>query len=343
RGAVRTLTDVMWHEMVIAALAILLILSHVRSAFVICVTLPLSVLFSFALMWVLRRLGVVDVQANIMSLAGITISVGVLVDQAIVMVENATHHLRQKFPDGRVTGDTRDVVIPALRTVGRPIFFSVMIMLLSFVPVFMLSGREGKLFHPLALTKSFALLGTALISVTVVPALIPGFVRGRLRGEHENWIVRGFTRVYRPMLNFALDRFNVVMWAFAAVLILAAGLFPLQAVLGLGVTQAADDLKARDALLRGFPEVEGVVGKAGRAETATDPAPLDMVETFVNFRPRDLWPRRVIRYPDAERQTRRILAALEQRGYLATATGDDRDTLVNDAAQKALERFDEVM
>ena len=109
------------------------------------------------------------------------------------------------------------------------------------------------------------------------------------------------------------------------------------------VTQAADDLKARDALLRGFPEVEGVVGKAGRAETATDPAPLDMVETFVNFRPRDLWPRRVLRYADAATQTRRVLAPWRNAGFVAPAAGEDRDGLVNDAAQKALERFDEVM
>ncbi len=416
-GAVGTLVEVMWHEMVIAAIAIILILSHVRSAFVICITLPLSVLFSFGTIWLLRRLGVVDVQANIMSLAGITISVGVLVDQAIVMVENATHHLKDKFGNAKVTGDTREIVIPALRTVGRPIFFSVLIMLLSFVPVFMLSGREGKLFHPLAFTKSLALLGTALISVTVVPALIPTFIRGRLRGEEENWIVRSFARVYRPMLTFALDRFNLVMWSFAALLILAAGLFPLQAVVGMGaaehawrvmflvtfalvtaltviftrglvwqvvslstltllalaawqfpkigvsfmpmldegttldmpvtvprigVTQATDDLKARNALIRSFPEVEGVVGKAGRAETATDPAPLDMVETFVNFRPREFWPRRVIRYADAEKQARRVLAALEARGSIVVSE-ENRDSLVNDAAQKALERFDEVM
>src|SRR4029453_14253404 len=124
-----------------------------------------------------------------MSLAGITISIGVLVDQAIVMVENATHHLKEKFGDRTVTGDTREVVIAALRTVGRPIFFSVLIMLLSFVPVFLLSGREGKLFHPLAFTKSFALVGVALISVTVVPALIPMFIRGRLRSEEEHRIV----------------------------------------------------------------------------------------------------------------------------------------------------------
>src|SRR6478735_5734729 len=233
-GAIHTLTEVMWHEMLIASLAILLILMHVRSVFVICVTLPLAVLFSFLLMWVLRVLHIIDIQANIMSLAGITISIGILVDQAIVMTENATHHLKEHFGDRKVTGDTREIVIPACRTVGRPIFFSVLIMLLSFIPVFMLSGREGKLYHPLAFTKSLALLGTELISVTVVPALIPTFVRGRLRGEEDNWIVRSFARVYRPMLAFALDRFNLVMWAFAALLILAAGLFPLQSLFGFG-------------------------------------------------------------------------------------------------------------
>ncbi|HET6575975.1 MAG TPA: efflux RND transporter permease subunit, partial [Fimbriiglobus sp.] len=418
-GAIDTLTGVMWHEMVIASVAVLLILVHVRSAFVICVTLPLSVLFSFGMMWVLRRLGVIDIQANIMSLAGITISIGILVDQAIVMVENATHRLKERFGDARVTGDTREIVIQACRTVGRPIVFSVLIMLLSFVPVFLLSGREGKYFHPLAFTKSFALLGVALISVTVVPALIPSFLRGRLRSEEENWIVRSFIRVYKPLLTWALPRRNLVIWTFAALLILAAGLFPVQALLGFGaderawrtcfllilgvvlsltllftrgvlplvlsattlvalglwayhfpkigvsfmpaldegttldmpvtvprasVTEAADDLKARDALLRGFPEVESVIGKAGRADTPTDPAPLDMVETFVNFRPREFWPKRVLRFPDAERQTRDVLRALEERGFVTAAPhADDRDGLVNEAAQKALERFDETM
>lgn len=418
-GAIHTLAEVMWHEMLIASLAILLILVHVRSAFVICVTLPLAVLFSFLLMFVLRKLGVIDIQANIMSLAGITISIGVLVDQAIVMVENATHHLKERFGDKPVTGDTREVVINACRTVGRPIFFSVLIMLLSFIPVFMLSGREGKYFHPLAFTKSFALLGVALISVTVVPALIPSFIRGRLKSEEDNRIVRSFIHIYKPLLTWALPRRNLVMWAFAALLILAAGLFPAQALVGFGasetawramflltfavvtaltvgftrgafsqalslgtlvvlavvafhfpkigvsfmpaldegttldmpvtvprasVTQVADDLKARDALLRGFPEVESVVGKAGRADTPTDPAPLDMVETFVNFRPRGHWPKRVLRFPDADRQTRAVLDALVAQGYLvAPPHADDRDALVNEAAQKALERFDETM
>ena len=122
---------------------------------------------------------------------------------------------------------------------GRPIFFSVLIMLLSFLPVFALSGREGKLFHPLAFTKSFALIGVALISITLVPALIPTFIKGRLRREDENWIVRSFIKIYKPMLTWALPRRNLVMWAFAVLLILAAGMFPLQALIGQGASETA--------------------------------------------------------------------------------------------------------
>jgi Cu(I)/Ag(I) efflux system membrane protein CusA/SilA len=129
--------------------------------FVICITLPLSVLFSFLLMWVLRVSGIIDIQANIMSLAGITISIGILVDQAIVMTENATHHLKEHFGTKRVTGDIRELVIGPCRTVGRPIFFSVLIMLLSFVPVFMLSGREGKV-PPDGVHQSLAMVGVAM-------------------------------------------------------------------------------------------------------------------------------------------------------------------------------------
>jgi copper/silver efflux system protein len=417
-GAIHTLTEVMAHEMIIASVAILLILIHFRSVFVICVTLPLAVLFSFLLMWVLREAHIIDIQANIMSLAGITISIGILVDQAIVMTENATHHLKAHFGDEKVRGDIREMVIAPCRTVGRPIFFSVLIMLLSFIPVFMLSGREGKLFHPLAFTKSFALIGVAIISVTVVPALIPTFIKGRLRSEEENPIVRSFINIYKPLLTWALPRLNLVMWLFAALLIVAAGVFPIQALLGLGVyvrawqicffivfavvtfltvfltrgtrwqvlsfvglfasaiwayhlpkigatfmpplnegttldmpvtvprasvTQASDDLKARDALLRGFPEVESVIGKAGRADTPTDPAPLDMVETFVNFRPKELWPKRVLRYSDAAEQTSRVLDRLIADGYTKGPPEADRKELVNNSSQKALERFDETM
>jgi Cu/Ag efflux pump CusA len=416
--AIHNVTEVMGHEMLIAGIAILLILMHLRSVFVICITLPLAVLFSFLMMWVLRVLHIVDVQANIMSLAGITISIGILVDQAIVMVENATHHLKEHFGDKPVRGNTTEIVVRACRTVGRPIFFSVLIILLSFIPVFAMSGREGKYFHPMAFTKSLAMVGVAFISVTVVPALIPTFIKGRLRSEEENWIVRSFIHIYKPLLTWALPRRNLVMWMFAALLILAAGMFPLQAVLGLGashhywvicffatlalvtfltvlfirgwhwqvlsfatlvlvglaaygfpkigaefmpaldeqtsmympvapprvsVTEAADDLKVQDALLRQFPEVESVIDKAGRADTPTDPAPLEMVETFVNFRPREMWPRRVLAYDDAVRQTRLVLAALEEEGYVQRADAEDRDALGNEAAMAALTQLDEVM
>ncbi len=485
-GAIHTLVEVMWHEMLIASVAILLILTHVRSVFVICVTLPLAVLFSFLMTWLLRAFHIIDIQANIMSLAGLTISIGILVDQAIVMVENATHTLKDHFGDNKVTGDITELVIPACRTVGRPIFFSVLIMLLSFVPVFMLSGREGKYFHPLAFTKSFALIGVALISVTVVPALIPTFLKGRLRGEEENAIVCSFIHIYKPLLTWALPRRNLVMWGFAVLLVLAAGMFPLQAIVGMGasenawrtaflvtfglvvsltvifttgkrghdfwflvlglallvfagwmlwtgsqfqqfqfalpflgsqplvtrlfqglaglvvlalfvlafktqrevlwqiislssllviglwayhfpkigvsfmpaldegtlldmpisvprasVTQSADDLKARDALLRGFPEVESVIGKAGRADTPTDPAPLDMVETFVNFRPKELWPKRVMKFNEAQRQAEVVLETLESRGFLRFVTRDRVESLLNDPTQKRLAHFDE--
>ncbi len=418
QGAIQTLTEVIYHEMIIAAIAILLILGHIRSVFVICITLPLSVLFSFTMMWALRILGIIDIQANIMSLAGITISIGVLVDQAIVMVENATHHLKSKFGDKVVSGDIRDLVLPACITVGRPIFFSVLIMLLSFVPVFLLTGREGKLFHPLAFTKSFALIGTALFSVTLVPALIPLFLKGRLSSENQNWIVRSFINIYKPFLTWFLPKRNLVMWLFAAILILASGIFPLQALVGLGasesawrimflavlgivttitvlatvgfmnqtlslvtllmlglcafgfpkigvafmpaldegttldmpvtvprvsITQAIDDLKARDALIRGFPEVESVVGKAGRADTPTDPAPLDMVESFINFRRKEFWPRRVLKYNDGLFHSNSILIALEKGSFLnGKLDADERSNLQVDATQKALERFDEV-
>lgn len=418
QGAIDNVVAVMEHEMLIAAIAILLILMHVRSVFVICITLPLSVLFSFLMLWVLRVLHIIDVQANIMSLAGITISIGILVDQAIVMVENATHHLKEHFGDKPVKGNTTEIVARACRTVGRPIFFSVMIILISFIPVFAMSGREGKYFHPMAFTKSLAMIGVALISVTVVPALIPTFLKGRLRGEEENWIVRSFINIYKPLLTWALPRRNLVMWMFAVLLILAAGMFPLQAVLGMraahhdwevcffatvalvtfltvifirgwhwqlvsfvtlvaislpayhfpkigvefmpplneqtlmdmpitapraSVTEVADDLKIRDALLRQFPEVESVVNKAGRADTPTDPAPMEMVETFVNFRPHELWPRRVLAYNDAMRQVRFMLGILEERGYVRRADAGERDALLNDATMAALTRFDEGM
>ncbi len=403
--AIHTVTGTLREEMIVASLAILLILWHFRSALIVCITLPMAVLTAFILMRFL------NIPSNIMSLSGIAISIGVLVDSSIVMVENATHHLHQQFGRERVKGDTRELVLPALRTVGRPIFFSVMIMVISFIPVFALGGMEGRMFHPLAWTKTFAMVGVSILAITLVPALIPLLVRGRLRGEEESWIVRSVIEIYRPVLNYLLEHpwpivlLTGVIFVLGAVpvgvkavffLVLTGGMLAclwaawvdrpgwgrmvrLAGTIGclvvvalladtrmtrLGrefmppldegtvldmpitiprasITQATDDLKARDALLRSFPEVELVVGKAGRAETPTDPAPPDMIETVVNLRSRDHWPKRELRYPDAHRQTEDILAALVRRGWIKPLTADQQTELANDATMFALEAFDQ--
>jgi len=408
-GAIEMITETLTHEMIIASVAILLILMHFRSALLICMTLPLAVLVSFILM---RHF---NVSSNVMSLAGIAISIGILVDQAIVIVENATHHLTAHFGhDKKITGDTREIVIRACRAVGRPIFFSVMIILLSFIPVFALTGRDAKTFHPLAFTKSFAMIGVAIFSITLVPALIPSFIRGRLRREEDSWLVRNLIGIYKPWLTWLMPRWNLAMWAFSALLVLGAGLFPINAIVPIpwhwsylavvgitmaitvlftrgakwqvlsfvtlaalsltayhfpkigvdymppldegsildmpvtvpraSVTQVTDDLKARDALLRRFPEVELIVGKAGRADTPTDPSPLDMVESIITLRPKDYWPRRKLRYKDAETQTNVVLAALQQRGLIDPIEEEaERRALLGPATMSATMRFDETM
>ena len=408
-GAIETVTETLLHEMIIASLAILLILMHFRSAVLICMTLPLAVLVSFILM---KHF---NVPSNIMSLSGIAISIGILVDQAIVMVENATHHLTAHFgPGKRIEGDTREIVIRACRTVGRPIFFSVLIILLSFVPVFALSGREGKTFHPLAFTKSFAMIGVALISITLVPALIPSFIKGRLRSEEESWLVRNLIGIYKPWLTWLMPRRNFAMWSFSALLIVGAGLFPLDAVIGVAwrtcflvtvavtmsvtillivgwrwqllsfvalgalalaaynfpkigtdymppldegsildmpvtvprvsVGQATTDLKTRDAIIRRFPEVELIVGKAGRADTPTDPSPMDMVESVITLRPQEHWTKRKLDYKDAQRQMAVVLTALQNQALIEAIPNDaERHALMDPATMNAVSRFDETM
>ena len=408
-GAIEMITETLFHETIIASVAILLILMHLRSALLICMTLPLAVLSSFILM---RHF---NIPSNIMSLSGIAISIGILVDQAIVMVENATHHLTAHYGhDKKITGDTREIIIPACRMVGRPIFFSVIIILLSFIPVFALTGQEGKTFHPLAFTKSFAMIGVAIFSITLVPALIPSFIKGRLRSEEDSWLVRNMIGIYKPWLTWLMPRWNLAMWAFSALLVLGAGLFPMNAIVPIpwhwcfltvtaitmaitviftrgvrwqvlsfvtlaalslwayrfpkigvdymppldegsildmpvtvpraSVTQATDDLKARDALLRRFPEVEMIVGKAGRADTPTDPSPLDMVESIITLRPKEHWPKRKLDYKDAEKQMAAALAALQQRRLIDPISEDsERRALLDPATMNAAMRMDETM
>jgi Cu(I)/Ag(I) efflux system membrane protein CusA/SilA len=401
--AIHTVTGTLREEMIVASLAILLVLWHFRSAVVVCITLPLAVLIAFIMMRVF------NIPSNIMSLSGIAISIGVLVDSSIVMVENATHHLYERFGNRKITGDTRELVLPAMRTVGRPIFFAVIIMVISFLPIFALSGMEGRMFHPLAWTKTFAMVGVSILAITLVPALIPLLIRGRLHSEDESWIVRSVIEIYKPVLTYLLDHpwpivlLTGMIFIFGAVptgvwwvlsLALAVALLGcvwanhveprsagsslrLVALLGsvvlialladsrmsrvgsefmpplnegtildmpvtiprASITEVADDLKARDALLRSFPEVSLVVGKAGRAETPTDPAPPDMVETVVNLRPREHWPKRELRFDDARRQTEDIYKSLIARGWMTDAA-DKKSDLIGDATMFALEAFD---
>jgi Cu(I)/Ag(I) efflux system membrane protein CusA/SilA len=350
--AIETVSGTVREELIVCSLAILVVMGHLGGAFVVSLTLPMAILFSFLMM---RLFGV---SSNIMSLAGIAISVGILIDQAVVMAENAAHHLSRRYGRQPVRGDTTEVVIAACRTVGRPIFFSVLITILSFLPVFALSGREGKLFHPLAYTKTFALVGVALLSITLVPALIPIFLKGRIRSEDENWLVRTMIEIFKPMLSWLMDRPMLVSWMF---LVIVGFGYVASTHLGnefmpaldegsildmpttvprASVTQASDDLKARDAILRTFPEVWQVVGKAGRAETATDPSPLDMIETIINLRDRALWPKRKLRFEDAAAQTGAVLAAMEAKGWLRPVPADQRATLVNETAMAVVTRVD---
>ena len=331
-AAVENVEHIVIEEMFICTLAILLILGHFGASLIISITLPMAILISFLLMkWF-------GVSSNIMSLAGIAISVGILIDQAVVMTENAAHHLTKRFGDQPIRGDIRDTVIHACRTVGRPIFFSVLITILSFLPVFALSGIEGKMFHPLAYTKTFALVGVGLLSITLVPALIPTFLKGRIKSEQDSWLVRSMINIFRPMLDWLLDKPFLVIWLFVVILGMG-GLAASQlgrefmpklnegtmlemptSVPRMSVTQVAEDLKVRDAVIRSFPEVTLVVGKAGRAETATDPSPLDMIETIINLRPREHWPKRILKAEDANRQAAAALAALERRGLIQGGT-----------------------
>jgi Cu(I)/Ag(I) efflux system membrane protein CusA/SilA len=356
KDAIHTVTRTLKEEIVIASIAILLILTHLGSALVVVITLPLAVLVSFILMHLF------GIPSNIMSLSGIAISIGILVDAAIVMVENATHELTAEFGHERVRGDTREIVLRASKLVGRPIFLSVMIMLISFLPVFALSGQEGKMFHPLAFTKSFAMVGVALLAITLVPAMMPVFLRGRLHSELDNPIVRSFIEIYKPVLNFLLRHRKAFVWSF--VVLLGIG-FNLSRHLGrefmppldegsvmdmpvtipsVSVAKAGDDLISRNAIIRSFPEVSSVVGKAGRAETATDPAPPDMVETIINLHPRSWWPKRKIRFEDTMKEAGVLLSALQQQGVVRKGLSDDeRGVLLNEASMAAAERMDGIL
>lgn len=294
--AIETLKHTLIEESLIVALVCVVFLLHVRSALVAILMLPVGVLIAMGL---LRALGLTS---NIMSLGGIAIALGAMVDAAIVMIENAHKHL-ERCPDA----PRLKVLTEAAIEVGPALFFSLAVITVSFLPVFTLEGQEGRMFRPLALTKTFAMAGGALLSVTLVPVLMMLCIRGRILPEHRNPINRLLIWLYRPLISGVL-RAKLLVMLFAVALLGATAwpamklgsefmptlnegtlLFMPVSLPGLSVTKAAELLQTQDRIIKSFPEVESVFGKAGRAATATDPAPIEMSETVINLKPESQW------------------------------------------------------
>ncbi len=303
--AVDNLTVKLIEEFLVVAVVCFIFLFHLRSAFVAIVSLPLGILAAFIVMYYQ------GVNANIMSLGGIAIAIGAMVDAAVVMIENAHKHLEhweQRHPGERLRGEARwQVIGNAAAEVGPALFFSLLIITLSFIPVFTLEAQEGRLFKPLAFTKTYAMAAAAGLAVTLIPVLMGYLIRGRIPSENSNPLNRFLIAAYRPALNMVLRAPKLTL--VVAAVLFAVTLLPLRniggefmprldegdllympsALPGLSIGKAAELLQQTDRLIRTLPEVARVFGKAGRAETATDPAPLEMFETTIQFKPRDQW------------------------------------------------------
>ena len=296
-SAIHTLKHTLVEESLIVAAVCVIFLLHFRSALVAILTLPIGVLMAFAGMHAL------GIGSNIMSLGGIAIALGAMVDAAIVMIENAHKHIERLQP-----GESRAVaVIASAKEVGPSLFFSLLVIVVAFLPVLALEDQEGRLFKPLAYTKTFAMAGGALLSITLVPVLMLFFVRGHIVPAAKNPINRALIWIYRPVIRLVLRVPTLVV--VAAIGILGATLWPASqlgtefmpslnegtllfmpvTLPGLSVTKAADLLQTQDRIIKSFPEVASVFGKAGRALTATDPAPIEMSETIVNLKPPGEW------------------------------------------------------
>ena len=295
--AIDTLKRTLIEESFIVAIVCVVFLLHVRSALVAIITLPLGVLIAYLCMHVL------GLSSNIMSLGGIAIAIGAMVDAAIVMIENAHKHLERAAP-----GKPRsEVLIEAAVEVGPALFFSLLVITVSFLPIFALEAQEGRMFKPLAYTKTFAMAAAALLSVTLVPALMLLFVRGRIMPEQRNPVNRALIWLYRPVIRTAL-RYKAATIAIAIAVLIGSlwpamqlgsefmptlnegTLFYMPTTLpGLSVTKAAELLQTQNKIIKTFPEVSSVWGKAGRASTATDPAPTEMFETVINLKPESEW------------------------------------------------------
>src|SRR2546426_12629879 len=299
--AAHTLKRALIEEAIVVTLVNIVFLLNVRSVLIVTLPIPLAVLMAFLFM---RYLGITS---NIMSLAGIAIAIGVLVDAAIVVTENAFRFIEQRGMNPRNRRRVLETVLDASRLVARPIFFSIAIIVLAFIPVFALTGQEGKLFHPLAFTKTFAMVGATVLSVTLVPVLCSLLIGGRIRWEEDNPVMRPLVWLYRPMLGWAL-RHRVL--TIAAAVLVVAGALALVPRMGkefmpplnegdlmfmpvsdpaISLPQAIAVTKKQNEAIQNVPEVASVVAKISRADTSTDPAPVNMTETIVSLKPESAW------------------------------------------------------
>ncbi|MDD2878948.1 MAG: CusA/CzcA family heavy metal efflux RND transporter [Rhodoferax sp.] len=298
--AIDTLKRTLIEESLIVAAVCIIFLMHVRSALVAILMLPVGILMAFIAM---RLLGM---SSNLMSLGGIAIAIGAMIDAAIVMIENAHKHL-ERLPEEHTKLQRFDAMLAACREVGPALFFSLLIITVSFLPVFALEDQEGRLFSPLAYTKTFAMASAAVLSVTLVPVLMLLFIRGKVMPEAKNPVNRVLILVYRPIISGVL-RYKKVTIALA-LLVLGASFFPASklgsefmptlnegsllympaSLPGMSITKAAELLQTQNKIIKSFPEVVSVWGKAGRANTATDPAPTEMFETVINLKPESEW------------------------------------------------------
>jgi Cu(I)/Ag(I) efflux system membrane protein CusA/SilA len=299
-SAVGTLKQKLLEEGLIVSIIIILFLFHFRSALTPILTIPLAVLMAFIPLYYMK------LSSNIMSLGGIAIAIGVMVDASIVLVENV-HKRLEKWQDGGEKGSRSEVVIDAMKEVGKPIFFAILVITVSFLPVFTLEAQEGRLFKPLAFTKTFSLLFSAILAITLTPALIVLLIKGKVRSEDKNPVSRALIWFYNPFVIFALRFRKTVIFSAIAVLLLTlipfsrlgsefmpplnegTILFMPTAVPGMSITEAAKILQTQDKMLMQFPEVERVFGKIGRSSSALDSAPLSMVETIVTLKPKEEW------------------------------------------------------
>lgn len=298
--AIHNLKEKLIEEGIVVSLVCIIFLLHFRSAFVAIFTLPVGILIAFMIM---RYQGI---NANIMSLGGIAIAVGAMVDAAIVMIENAHKHIERRSGEK----DHWQLIMDASKEVGPALFYSLLIITVSFMPVFTLEAQEGRLFKPLAFTKTYAMGASAILAITIVPVLMGYFIRGKIMPERKNPVNRFMIRIYRPLIRFVL-KFRITTLTIALVA-LAITVIPIKRIgsefmpplnegdllympttdPGISITKARELLQQTDKIIKMFPEVERVFGKIGRAETATDPAPLSMIETTITMKPEHDWPKR---------------------------------------------------